>query len=379
MRTTLRLSLTLAVTVPPVAMAQDGVIVYRLGRDTVAIEQFSRTPTKFTGEMVTRSGAAVIRTQYDVTLANGRATSAVLKRRAADGTPLPNQPTEHRFTFRADSAIRENVFADSTQRRAFAAPGAVPAFPVFAYASAELLNALGRAGARIDSLPVIPLAGTNVGFTGLEKLSGDTLRMRGGFYAMLMRFDNQGRLQSVDGSLTTNKSMGLRASGRADIAAIAAAMKPTGILSPRQTAYAAFDRGPITINYASPGVRGRTVWGGTLVPFDTIWRTGANEATHLATSKTIQLGDMTLAPGLYTLWTQHTRNGTWLIVNKQVGQWGTQYNAANDIGRVQLQMAPAPQFVEDFTITIRPLPQGRGAIDIAWGDQVGTANFTLRP
>ena len=378
MRPIIRLALAAAV-VPATGFAQDGVIVYRLGRDTAAIEQFTRTPTKFTGEMVTRSGAAVVRTQYDITLANGRPTAAVIKRRAADGSLLPNQPTEHRFTFRADSTIRENVFADSTQRRAFAVTGAVPAFPVFAYAPVEMLHALGRTGARIDSLPVIPLAGTNLGFTGLEKLGGDTLRLRGGFYAMLMRFDSQGRLQSVDGSLTTNKSLGTRASGRADIAAIAATMKPTGILSPRQTAYAGFQQGPIFINYSSPAVRGRTVWGGTLVPFDSIWRTGANEATHLATSKTIQLGDMTLAPGLYTLWTQHTRNGTWLIVNRQVGQWGTQYNAANDIGRVQLQMAPAAQFAEDFVITIRALPQGRGAIDIAWGDQVGTANFTVRP
>jgi hypothetical protein len=373
------LAFALGSLVPAVTTAQDGVIVYRLGRDTAAVEQFSRTPTKFTGEMVTRVGAAVTRTQYDITLAGGRPTSAVIRRRAADGSPLPNQPTEHRFTFRADSAIRENVFADSTQRRAFAATGAFPALPVFAYASTELLNGLARSGARVDSVPALGIAGNNVGFTGLVKLGGDTMRVRGGAYAMLVRFDNQGRLQTVDGSFTTNKSIGTRTQGRADIGAIALAMKPTGVLSPRQTAYAAFDRGPITINYGSPGVRGRTVWGGTLVPFDSVWRTGANEATHLATSKTIQLGDITLVPGLYTLWTQHTRTGTWLILNKQVGQWGTQYDAANDIGRVPLQMAPAPQFVEDFTITIRPMPQGRGAIDIAWGDQVGTAGFTLRP
>jgi hypothetical protein len=204
------------------------------------------------------------------------------------------------------------------------------------------------------------------------------VRMRGGVYDMRLNFDREGRLQSVDGSLTTNKALGTRASGRVDIASIAAAMKPTGVLSPRQTAYAAFSQGPITINYGSPAVRGRTVWGGTLVPFDTIWRTGANEATHLATSKTMQIGDMTLTPGLYTLWTQHTRTGTYLIVNRQVGQWGTNYNAANDVGRVQMQLADAPSHVEDFTITIRPLGQGRGAIDVAWGDKVATANFTAR-
>ena len=151
-------------------------------------------------------------------------------------------------------------------------------------------------------------------------------------------------------------------------------------LSPRQTAYAPFAQGPIFISYGSPAVRERTVWGGTLVPFDTVWRTGANEATHLATSKTIQFGDLTLAPGLYTLWLHHTRTGTSMIVNKQVGQWGTGYNAANDLGRVQLQVAATPSHVEDFTITVRPVPgQPRGMIDFAWGDKVATAAFTLKP
>ena len=368
--------LAIALMVPAFAGAQDGVIVYRLGKDTAAIERFSRSASKFTGEMVSRAGNAVIRTQYDITLAGGRPTAAVVRRRQADGSPLPNQPTEHRFTFRADSAIRENVFADSTQRRAFAAPNAFLALPVFAYAPLEIVAAMGRG--RRDSLVAIPLAGTNPALVGLETLGGDTLRLRGGFYAMLMRFDAQGRLQSVDGSLTTNKSIGTRAPGAPDIGVIAQGMRPTGILSPRMTAYAGFAQGPIFINYGSPAVRGRTVWGGTLVPFDSIWRTGANEATHLATSKTIQLGDMTLAPGLYTLWTQHTRNGTFLIVNRQVGQWGTVYNPANDVGRVPMELTNAPSHVEDFTITLRALPQGRGAIDLAWGDKVATANFTLR-
>ncbi|MGH7680063.1 MAG: DUF2911 domain-containing protein [Gemmatimonadaceae bacterium] len=363
---------------PAIVSAQEGVIVYRLGRDTAAIEQFTRTPSKFSGEMVSRAGNAVVRTTYDITVANNRPTAAVFRRLQANGSPLANQPTEFRFTFRADSAIRETVWADSTQRRAFAAPNAWPALPVFAYAPLEVLNAAGRAGGKRDSIPAIPLAGNNPGIIGLETLSGDTLRLRGGFYAMLMRFDRDGRLQSVDGSLTTNKAIGSRTSGRTDIAVVSQSMRPTGILSPRATAYASFAQGPITINYGSPAVRGRTVWGGTLVPFDSVWRTGANEATHLATSKTIQLGDMTLAPGLYTLWTQHTRNGTFLIVNRQVGQWGTQYNPANDIGRVPLELTNAPQHVEDFTITLRSLGQGRGAIDLAWGDKVATANFMLR-
>ncbi|MGH9888060.1 MAG: hypothetical protein ACREBE_21180, partial [bacterium] len=132
----------LAVLASPAALlAQDATMVYRLGKDTVAVEQFSRTPSRFSGEMVTRSGAAVIRTQYDLALSGGKVTSAVIRRRQADGTPLPNNPTEIRFTFRPDSAKREIVWRDSTQTASFAAANAFPALPVYAYAPFELIYA----------------------------------------------------------------------------------------------------------------------------------------------------------------------------------------------------------------------------------------------
>jgi hypothetical protein len=358
----------------PVA-AQDATIIYRLGKDTVAVEQYMRTATKLTGEMFSRAGAAVQRLRYDVTLAGGRPVSAVFHRLQPNGTPLPN-PNEIRFTFGPDSVKRELVFNDSTQTRSFAAANAFVVPPVYSYGLFELVYARGASGR--DSIPALGFGG-NLTTVGLPKYAGDTLRMRGGTYPMLAFFDRNGRLLRTDGIFTTNKAIGTRESGKLDISRLASTAKPTGVLSPRATAYAGFNQGPIFINYGRPAVRERSVWGGTLIPFDTIWRTGANEATHLATSKTIGLGDMTLAPGLYTLWIQHTHGGTFLIVNKQVGQWGTGYDAKQDIGRVKMDLAKTPEHVEDFTITIRPTGPGRGAIDFAWGDSVATASFTIRP
>ncbi|MBC7896645.1 MAG: DUF2911 domain-containing protein [Cytophagaceae bacterium] len=356
----------------PVA-AQDGIIVYRLGRDTVAVEQFTRTPTRFAGEMVARNGAAVVRTHYDLTLANGRVSAATVKRMAADGSALPNTPTEYRFTFRADSATRTLVFADSQPSRTFAAPNAFPALPVFVYAPLELL----RTRVPRDSVPAIPLAGNGVGYVGLEAFRGDTLRMRGAPYAMSLLFGGNGQLVHINGMYTTNKATGLRTSGRVDIAALARGMKPTGVLSPRQVAFASLTQAPIMINYGSPAVRGRTVWGGALVPTDSIWRTGANEATLLATSRPIQLGTLTVPAGLYSLFTQVTSNGAFLIVNSQTGQWGTQYDATRDLGRVPLELKSAEAFAEDFTITIRPVAGPRGVIELAWGDKVASTPFQV--
>lgn len=375
MKRTIAVAITLGASAS--AAAQDATIIYRLGRDTVAVEQFTRTPTRLSGESMLRQGTAITRSQYDVTLAGGKPTVLVFRRRQADGSPIPNNPVEWRLTFGADSTRREIVWKDSTQAQSFAAKNAFVNVPVYSYGLFEVVYARG-AGAR-DSIPAIGLGGNAVGVVGLRSYSGDTLRMRGGTYDMLARFDRDGHLQLTDGVFTTNKAIGSRVPRKVDIVSLAGTMRPTGVLSPRAQAYAGFNRGPIFVSYGRPAVRERSVWGGTLVPFDTIWRAGANEATHLATSKTIALGDMTLAPGLYTLWIQYTHGGTYLIVNKQVGQWGTEYQASQDIGRVKMDMAKAPEHVEDFTITVRAAGANRGAFDFAWGDSVATAAFSIRP
>ena len=364
----------LLVALAPVARAQDASITYRLGRDTVAVERFSRSATRFTGEMVARNGPAVTRTTYDLRLANGRVVEATVRRMAADGTPLPNTPREYRLTFGADSSTRTLVFADSQPTRTFAARNAFPALPVFVYAPLELLRALPAH----DSVAAIPLAG-NPGFIGVEAFRGDTLRLRGAPYAMSLVFNSKGQLEATNGAYTTNKAIGVRGSGSVDIAALARTMKPTGVLSPRQVAYASIAQAPLMVNYGSPAVRGRSVWGGALVPVDTIWRAGANEATLFALSRRVALEGLELPAGLYSLWIQVTAQGTFLIVNRQTGQWGTQYNAAHDLGRVKLAEGAATGFVEDYTITIRPGTGPQGSIDFAWGDKVFTAAIRVLP
>src|SRR4051812_48423817 len=101
---TLRFALALMTAPIVAAVAQDATIVYRLGKDTVAVETFNRTPTRMVGETVIRSGGAIQRTQYDITIANGKATSALFRVRQANGTPIPNSPVEWRYTLGPDSA-----------------------------------------------------------------------------------------------------------------------------------------------------------------------------------------------------------------------------------------------------------------------------------
>ena len=358
--------------------AQPATIVYRLGTDTVAVEQYTRTGNRMTGEMVQRSGAAITRLRYDVTVgSDGRPTAATITRLQPDGSPVTNAPAETRFRVTADSVVREVVFPDSVQRRAFAARRATVNFPVYVYGPIELLAGMRRGGASIDSIPALGATG-NLGFAGLESAGGDAVRLRGGPYAMVMRLDANGRLQSVDGSNTTNKITATRTNSATDIATLARTMRPTGTLSTREVARGAFGPGGmVLVDYGRPLVRERTVWGGTLVPFDSVWRAGANDATHLFTTRVLTMGDVTLQPGSYTLWVQHTRNGTFLIVNRGTGQWGTQYDASKDVGRVPMQVTAAPGHVETFTIAVRAMGANRGALEMSWGPSVATVPFTV--
>ncbi len=355
--------------------AQSASLVYRLGNDTVAVEQFTRTARALTGDMVQRSGAAVVRYHYELTLGtNGQPTAARIQRQTPAGAPAP-APSETRFLLFADSVVREVVYADSVQRRVFAARQALINFPTFIYGPTELLAQRAKMGGA-DSLPAVGLAGA-LGYTGLTALGGDSVRLRGGAYAMVLRFDAQQRLQSLDGSGTTNKAIATRG-GSLDFASRAAAMSPTGTLSLRETARAAFGPGGmVLVDYGRPQVRGRSVWGGTLVPFDSVWRTGANDATHLFTTRTLTLEGLVLVPGMYTLWVQHTRTGTWLIVNGQTGQWGTQYAAARDLGRVPLTLEPTASFVETFTMQVRSDGPARGSLELSWGDRMARLPFTV--
>jgi hypothetical protein len=375
MRVLLALLALSAIAVP--ADAQQATFVYRLGKDTVAVDQYTHQGNRIAGTMAQRAGAAVTVVRYEMTYGkDGRPTSAKIARSLPDGSPVPNQPTEVRFTVSADSIVRETVRPDSVQRAAFAVRSAMIAFPVYVYGPTELLASL-RKSQSADSVPTLGLAG-GPGFIGIEQAGVDTLRLRGAPYPMRLMFDANNRLMLVDGGMTTNKIIATReAENTMDVPAMARAMKPTGVMSGRDVARGAFGAGGIVlVDYGRPMVRERSVWGGALVPFDSVWRAGANDATHLFTTRVLTFGQLTVPPGSYTLWIQHTRSGTFLIVNKQTGQWGTVYDPAQDVGRVTMQMAPAPTHVEEMTVTVRSMGGNRGAIDFAWGPSIATATFT---
>jgi hypothetical protein len=183
------------------------------------------------------------------------------------------------------------------------------------------------------------------------------------------RLDAHGRLASYSGQGTTYKQEVRRITDVPDIDAIAARFaaeeKRTGLatsLSPRDTARATVAGAEVTVDYGRPARRGRTLVG-DLLPYDQVWRTGANAATQLSTSAPIVLAGVPLHPGTYTLWTLPTRGGVSLIINGQSGQWGTEYRADQDVARRPMTVDSLPANVERFTIRVEPA----GRLVMEWG------------
>jgi hypothetical protein len=116
--------------------------------------------------------------------------------------------------------------------------------------------------------------------------------------------------------------------------------------SPAATASVTVAGGTIDIHYNTPHIRGRKIMGG-LVPYGTVWRTGANPATTLITSVPLKFGDLLVPAGTHTIYSL-PGEGTWqLIINNETGQWGTEYKPEMDLGRVPMmgKSMTAPQEV----------------------------------
>ncbi|HEX8041590.1 MAG TPA: DUF2911 domain-containing protein [Chryseosolibacter sp.] len=91
--------------------------------------------------------------------------------------------------------------------------------------------------------------------------------------------------------------------------------------SPPATASGKIKDANITINYSSPAVKGRKIFGG-LVPYGEVWRAGANEATIFETDQDLKIEGKTLPAGKYSLYAIPGEKEWTIIFNKQTGQWG---------------------------------------------------------
>ena len=348
-----------------------GAFVVTLGADTVAAERYTRTATRLEGDVFQRAPVARV-THYVITLdAQGRPTRAEFRTRRPDGTPVPTAPLGTVITFRNDSAFAEVQRADSTARVAAPAPaGTLPALNG-SWALYEIATTAMRRAGRDSGAVLLWGAGAPRPQALALTVRGDTARLDYFGDPMLLRVDARGRVLAVDGSRTTNKVVVARVP-TVDVAALArdyAARPAMGPTSPLDSVKAAVGAAQVAVVYSRPSVRGRSVWGGTLVPYGQVWRTGANAATLLRTSADLVVGGTRVPAGTYTLFTLPGADSSLLVISRQTGQWGTEYSADRDLARVPLAASALAAPVEQFTIAIEPAAGGAAALVMRWGDR----------
>lgn len=367
--------------------------VARLGRDTVSVESVTRGGSTVTSDAVDRF-PRVRRRHTRVELGPDGAI-----RRLVMDIHTPSEPAGQRerrvvAEVTADSVRVSKTDETGTVTRVFATDGGMAMAHVpQMYSLYELYfaAALGRAAAahraagdtvqmrqfyidrEFDDFPlhhgvVRLLPG------GRAEITHDWLAGTGE-----AAFDSAHRMLRYSGARTTYLVDVRRLAAPPDVRSVAErweALEATGggfrQLSVRDTVRARIGAATFTVDYGRPLARGRVLLGG-VVPYDRVWRTGANAATQLTTSAPVTLAGMRVPAGTYTLWTIPHARGAELIVNRQSGQWGTRYNAAHDLGRAPMTSETTAAPVEQFTISIDPGDGRHGMLVMAWGSFRWTA------
>jgi hypothetical protein len=371
---------------PPALVAQGNVdrggFVVCLGSDTLAVERYTRSATTLESEIILRVPAAR-RVTYTAALdSRGGVRSFNLAMDPLAPGPTAPKPSRGTLWFRGDTADVSLTLGDSTRTFKVAArPGSMP-LAAFSHALVEqaILQArrTGKDSVEFDWVGL----GASKAYPAYVKRRRDGSVVVGFFHApAVVEVDREGRILTLDGRATTAKvevqrvrAPDLEHFARSFVAA-EAAWGPVGQLSPRDTVRAEIGTARLMVDYGRPRKRGRVIFG-QVVPWDQVWRTGANAATQFSTDVPLKVGGRTIPAGYYSLWSIPTTSGATLIVNRQTGQWGTEYDAGQDLARLGLTRESLSEPMEQFTIAIEPA-DGGGVLRMSWDTTSYLVPFTI--
>jgi hypothetical protein len=347
---------------------EKGSWITTLGRDTVAVESVVRAGNHVAGDIVVRIPSTV-RLHYEVEL---RADGSVA-RSTLDTDPMgaKNIPAKHVvFDFDADS-VRATIDSAGQKRKvARAMPkGTVPMFMTGFGASYGLYSSMGLYELLLERTKPAPndtlkVPAIDIATGAMSKrafLARSATQVDVDYFGILwthLTVDASGQITAADARSTTEQTQSQR-TAFIDVAGMAKSFasadhsgKGIGPASPNLIEKGSLGGQLVVVTYGSPRRRGRTVLG-AVVPYDRVWRTGANEATVILFDKDMTIGGSPVPAGAYSLWTIPKADGTvQLIINKQHGQWGTDYDPAQDLVHVPMKASTAPSPQENFAINV---------------------------
>ena len=378
------LACSLACLLPVTAAAQArgelaGFII-RLGDDTLAVEQYRRSATALESELAVRIPFAR-RVHFLAALDSaGRITHFDLTIRPLNNNSGP--PAKGAIVFRGDSADVTLTVDDSTRTLRLAArPGAVPLSTFSAALVEQAILQAQREKKDSVAFDWLALGSPRAAPSYVMRRGKDSVEVGFFGYPLYAKVDRRGRLLGLDGRETTQKVMVSRVR-EVNVGAFATAFAqaessggPAGQLSPRDTVKAEVAGAHLLVDYGRPRKRGRVIFGG-VVPWNKVWRAGANAATQFTTDADLHANQQIIPAGSYTLWVLPEPSGAKLIVNRQTGQWGTEYDASKDLLRLDLLRDTLPVPLDTFTIAIAPR-DGGGVLTLGWDATTYELPFTI--
>ena len=138
----------------------------------------------------------------------------------------------------------------------------------------------------------------------------------------------------------------------------------------------------LAVSYSSPSKKGRKIFGG-LVPYDEIWRTGANEPTVFSTKTDIVINGKTIPAGQYSLWTKPSSEQWMVYFNSEIPGWGVNFSgvareAEHDVASIQVQTQKVETSIENFTISFELDQHSAPEMVLSW-DQTKIAVPISKP
>jgi DUF2911 family protein len=133
----------------------------------------------------------------------------------------------------------------------------------------------------------------------------------------------------------------------------------------------------IAIRYCAPSLHGRKIFGG-LEPYNRVWRAGANEATALHTNGNLDIKGLAVPKGDFTLFVWLDRTQWQLIISKATGEWGLDYPAGKDLGRVKMDMSKPPSPIDKYKITLSSAGGTQGKLQLEWETTIAAVPFTVK-
>ncbi|WP_428235556.1 DUF2911 domain-containing protein [Gracilimonas sp.] len=355
----------------------EGSFVTLLGNDTLAVEQFVKTDSSITAQVILRSPEVQISTYILHFDELGGIESMV----QTDHSPVngfqEDGATVRNITKVGDSlSVRVLRDEDYITYRAPFEEGLLPFIDMVHWPYELAFNKASEADQDTIIQPL--LSGNRIMDFTIAEIEGDSMTVRHPFRGVMgVRVNRDGDIQHLDAGLTTRKLKVYR-TGQLDMNALANRFgnDPVGELSGAVSAEYSFKGANFRVDFGSPKKRGRDLFG-NIVPWGERWRTGANRATHFYTSEDLMFGDLEVPAGEYTLFTIPQPDGGTLIINKQTGQNGRSYDESRDLGRVPMEISTTEETVEAFTISVEETEEG-GELNLAWGNTVFKADFSIQ-